>query len=104
LLESVATPKEANPESITAAEIELKYDGYLAREREAARRLAELASFTLPVDLPYPTFASLSTESRQKLERIRPTSLAQAARVPGVSPSDLHNLVMETIRWRRRVA
>ena len=104
LLEAVATPKEANPESITAAEIELKYDGYLAREREAARRLAELASFTLPVDLPYPTFASLSTESRQKLERIRPTSLAQAARVPGVSPSDLHNLVMETIRWRRRVA
>jgi tRNA uridine 5-carboxymethylaminomethyl modification enzyme len=48
--------------------------------------------------------ASLSTESRQKLDRIRPTSLAQAARVPGVSPSDLHNLVMETIRWRRRVA
>ncbi len=104
LLESVAAPEEANPESITAAEIELKYDGYLARERDAARRLAELASFTLPVDLPYSTFASLSTESRQKLERIRPTSLAQAARVPGVSPSDLHNLVMETIRWRRRVA
>jgi tRNA uridine 5-carboxymethylaminomethyl modification enzyme len=104
LLESVAAREESNPESITAAEIELKYDGYLARERDAARRLAELASFTLPVDLPYPTFASLSTESRQKLERIRPTSLAQAARVPGVSPSDLHNLVMETIRWRRRVA
>jgi tRNA uridine 5-carboxymethylaminomethyl modification enzyme len=104
LLESVAVPEVANLESITAAEIELKYDGYLARERDAARRLAELASFTLPVDLPYPTFASLSTESRQKLERIRPTSLAQAARVPGVSPSDLHNLVMEAIRWRRRVA
>jgi tRNA uridine 5-carboxymethylaminomethyl modification enzyme len=104
LLESVAAPEEASPDAITAAEIELKYDGYLARERDAARRLAELASFTLPVDLPYPTFASLSTESRQKLERIRPTSLAQAARVPGVSPSDLHNLVMEAIRWRRRVA
>lgn len=104
LFDSVAAPEAANPESMTAAEIELKYDGYLARERDAARRLAELASFTLPVDLPYPTFASLSTESRQKLERIRPTSLAQAARVPGVSPSDLHNLVMETIRWRRRVA
>jgi tRNA uridine 5-carboxymethylaminomethyl modification enzyme len=104
LFDSVAAPEESNPESITAAEIELKYDGYLARERDAARRLAELASFTLPVDLPYPTFFSLSTESRQKLERIRPTSLAQAARVPGVSPSDLHNLVMETIRWRRRVA
>jgi tRNA uridine 5-carboxymethylaminomethyl modification enzyme len=104
LLESVGAIGGADAEAIAAAEIELKYDGYLARERDAASRLAELASFTLPLDLPYPMLASLSTESRQKLERIRPTSLAQAARVPGVSPSDLHNLVMETIRWRRRVA
>ncbi|HXJ31769.1 MAG TPA: tRNA uridine-5-carboxymethylaminomethyl(34) synthesis enzyme MnmG [Gemmatimonadales bacterium] len=104
LLESVGAIGDADAEAITAAEIELKYDGYLVRERDAASRLAELASFTLPLDLPYPALASLSTESRQKLERIRPTSLAQAARVPGVSPSDLHNLVMETIRWRRRVA
>lgn len=104
LLESVGVLDGADAEAITAVEIELKYEGYLARERDAASRLAELASFTLPLDLPYPMFASLSTESRQKLERIRPASLAQAARVPGVSPSDLHNLVMETIRWRRRVA
>ncbi|HKE91462.1 MAG TPA: tRNA uridine-5-carboxymethylaminomethyl(34) synthesis enzyme MnmG [Gemmatimonadales bacterium] len=104
LLESAGVDDGADTEATTAAEIELKYDGYLARERDAASRLAELASFTLPLDLPYSNFVSLSTESRQKLERIRPTSLAQAARVPGVSPSDLHNLVMETIRWRRRVA
>src|SRR5690242_5653475 len=104
LLESVGAIDGVDAEAITAAEIELKYDGYLARERDAASRLAELASFTLPIDLPYPMLANLSTESRQKLERIRPTSLAQAARVPGVSPSDLHNLVMEAIRWRRRVA
>jgi len=87
-----------------AAEIELKYEGYLARERTAAERLAELASFTLPPDLPYLDLQSLATEARQKLDRIRPASLAQAARVPGVSPSDLHNLVVETARWRRRVA
>ncbi len=104
LLESVGAIDGVDAEAITAAEIELKYDGYLARERDAASRLAELASFALPLDLPYPMLASLSTEARQKLERVRPTSLAQAARVPGVSPSDLHNLVMETIRWRRRVA
>ncbi len=103
LLESVGGTDGADTEWITAAEIELKYDGYLARERDAASRLEELAAFTLPVDLPYLTFASLSTESRQKLDRIRPTSLAQAARVPGVSPSDLHNLVMEAIRWRRQL-
>ena len=90
--------------ALTAAEIELKYDGYLAREREAAGRLEELASFTLPHDLRYVELTSLSTEARQKLDRIRPTSLAQASRIPGVSPSDLHNLVMESLRWRRRVA
>jgi tRNA uridine 5-carboxymethylaminomethyl modification enzyme len=89
---------------VLAAEIEIKYDGYLAREREAAARLAELAAFALPADLPYAELKSLATEARQKLERIRPTSLAQAARIPGVSPSDLHNLVVEATRWRRRVA
>ncbi|HMA39193.1 MAG TPA: tRNA uridine-5-carboxymethylaminomethyl(34) synthesis enzyme MnmG, partial [Gemmatimonadales bacterium] len=90
--------------AVLAAEIELKYDGYLAREREAAERLAELASFTLPADLRYLELSSLSTESRQKLDRIRPASLSQASRIPGVSPSDLHNLVMEALRWRRQVA
>jgi len=104
LLVAVGELEGVEAEWITAAEIELKYDGYLAREREAAARLVELAAFVLPLDLPYPSLASLSTESRQKLDRIRPTSLAQAARVPGVSPSDLQNLVMETIRWKRRVA
>jgi tRNA uridine 5-carboxymethylaminomethyl modification enzyme len=91
-------------ETIASAEIEIKYEGYLVREREAAARLAELAAFALPADLPYAQLNSLATEARQKLERIRPTSLAQAARVPGISPSDLHNLVVEATRWRRRVA
>ena len=91
-------------EAIMAAEIEIKYDGYLAREREAASRLAELAAFILPADLPYLELRTLATEARQKLDRVRPSSLAQAARVPGVTPSDLHNLVFEATRWRRRVA
>jgi tRNA uridine 5-carboxymethylaminomethyl modification enzyme len=91
-------------EAIMAAEIEIKYDGYLAREREAASRLAELAAFVLPADLPYLELRTLATEARQKLDRVRPSSLAQAARVPGVTPSDLHNLVFEATRWRRRVA
>ncbi|HTY06156.1 MAG TPA: tRNA uridine-5-carboxymethylaminomethyl(34) synthesis enzyme MnmG [Gemmatimonadales bacterium] len=93
-----------NAEAVVAAEIELKYEGYLAREREAAERLAEMTDFVLPVDLPYPELLSLSTEARQKLAQVRPASLAQAGRIPGVSPSDLHNLVVETTRWRRRVA
>jgi tRNA uridine 5-carboxymethylaminomethyl modification enzyme len=106
LLEAAGVGAEGGvrAEAVLAAEIELKYDGYLAREREAAARLAELASFALPPDLPYLELQSLATEARQKLARIRPTSLAQAARVPGVTPSDLHNLVLEATRWRRRVA
>ena len=104
LLEAAGVPVTAEEAAVLSAGIELKYDGYLAREREAAARLAELASFALPADLPYVEFKSLATEARQKLDRIRPTSLAQAARIPGVSPSDLHNLVVETARWRRRVA
>jgi tRNA uridine 5-carboxymethylaminomethyl modification enzyme len=104
LLQAASAAEDLSEAALTAAEIELKYDGYLAREREAAARLEELATFTLPEDLRYPELASLSTEARQKLERIRPRSLAQASRIPGVSPSDLHNLVMEALRWRRRVA
>src|SRR5216110_4055008 len=103
LLEAAGVTVTAEAAAVVSAEIELKYDGYLAREREAATRLAELAAFALPADLPYVEFKSLATEARQKLDRIRPTSLAQAARIPGVSPSDLHNLVVETARWRRRV-
>ena len=104
LLEAAGVGAGLAADAVAAAEIEIKYDGYLAREREAAERLAELAAFALPADLPYLDLQSLATEARQKLDRIRPTSLAQAARVPGVSPSDLHNLVVEATRWRRRVA
>ena len=104
LLQAAGVACPYGDDVLAAAEIEIKYDGYLAREREAAARLAELAAFALPFDLPYLEFRSLATEARQKLDRIRPASLAQAARVPGISPSDLHNLVIETARWRRRVA
>jgi tRNA uridine 5-carboxymethylaminomethyl modification enzyme len=104
LLDAARIELTCGDDVVATAEIELKYDGYLAREREAAARLAELASFALPVELPYLELKSLATEARQKLDRVRPTSLAQAARVPGVSPSDLHNLVVEAARWRRQVA
>ena len=104
LLAAAGVAAAATPDAVLAAEIEIKYDGYLARERDAAARLAELASFALPADLPYLELHTLATEARQKLDRVRPTSLAQAARVPGVTPSDLHNLVLEATRWRRRVA
>lgn len=104
LIRAAGVAEGLSEAALMAAEVELKYDGYLAREREAAARLEELASFTLPDDLRYLELSSLSIEARQKLDRVRPVSLAQASRIPGVSPSDLHNLVMEALRWRRRVA
>jgi tRNA uridine 5-carboxymethylaminomethyl modification enzyme len=94
----------SDPDAVTSVEIQIKYAGYLDREREAARRLTELAEFRLPMDLPYRELRSLSTEAREKLDRIRPESLSQAGRIPGISPSDLQNLVLEIVRRRRSVA
>jgi len=84
------------------AEIELKYSGYLERERAGAGRLNRMESVELPADAPYRSFRALSFESREKLTAIRPATLAQAGRIPGVSPSDLQNLLIELAKWRRR--
>ena len=100
------TPNMAEPDQVTldetlaAIELETRYAGYLERERERAERLRQQTEFVLPPDLPYPDLRSLSTEARQKLARIRPLTLGQAGRIPGISPSDLQNLVME-VRKRR---
>lgn len=100
----VAEPPEVSRESWTSAEVEIKYAGYLERESQAARKLEELADFHLATDLPYGEMLSLSTEARQKLDRVRPESLGQAGRIPGVSQSDLQNLVLEVVRRRQQVA
>ncbi|HEX3867460.1 MAG TPA: hypothetical protein VHV78_11945, partial [Gemmatimonadaceae bacterium] len=84
------------------SELELKYAGYFARERDQAAKLRRMGQFALDPDLPYDNWSSLSFEARQKLAIVRPTTLAQAARVPGVSPTDLQNLVLEIERRRRR--
>jgi len=94
----------APDEAWMSVEIELKYEGYLERERVAAQKMAQLAGFRLPLDLPYLSLQSLSTEARQKLHEVRPESLAQAGRIPGVSPSDLQNLVSEVVRRGRSAA
>jgi tRNA uridine 5-carboxymethylaminomethyl modification enzyme len=85
-------------ETIHAVEVELKYGGYVRRERERAGRLREQAAFPLRDDLPYREFVTLSYEAREKLARVRPDTLAHAARIPGVSPADLQNLILEVRR------
>ena len=76
-------------------EVEAKYAGYIARDRERADSLRQRDQHPLPEDADYLAFGSVSWEARQKLERVRPASLGQAARIPGISPSDLQNLLVE---------
>jgi tRNA uridine 5-carboxymethylaminomethyl modification enzyme len=89
------------PDALTTVELELKYAGYFERERVQADKLRRMSQLVLPPDLPYAEFLSLSTEARQKLSARRPATLAQAAGIPGVSPSDVQNLLIELERRRR---
>lgn len=105
LLLAVGHSCEGVPEDVwLSAEVEIKYAGYLDRERRSVHKLREMSSFRLATDLPYLEMLSLSTEARQKLDRIRPASLAQAQRIPGVSPADLQNLVLEVLRHSKSAA
>jgi tRNA uridine 5-carboxymethylaminomethyl modification enzyme len=88
-------------EALVTAELEIKYAGYFARERDQAEKLRRLGNFALDRDLPYENMLSLAFEARQKLTALQPATLAQAARVPGVSPTDLQNLVLEVEKLRR---
>jgi tRNA uridine 5-carboxymethylaminomethyl modification enzyme len=85
-------------EEMEWADIEFKYAGYLARERSAAARLSQMESFALPDDLEYHQMTTLAFEAREKLHALKPATLGQAGRVPGISPSDLHSLVLEVTR------
>jgi tRNA uridine 5-carboxymethylaminomethyl modification enzyme len=87
-------------DALITVELELKYSGYFVKERFAADRLRRMGEYALPYDAPYERMLTLSMESRQKLAMRRPLSLAQAASVPGVSPADLQNLVLEIERSR----
>lgn len=91
-------------EATITTELELKYAGYFVRERDQAAKMRRMGQFALSDDTPYAELSSLSFESRQKLATIRPSTLAQAARIPGVSPTDLQNLVLEIEKRRRQRA
>jgi tRNA uridine 5-carboxymethylaminomethyl modification enzyme len=103
LFRAAGVGKGLAPEAVVSAELELKYEGYFERERMQADKLRRMGAFALDPALPYAEMHSLSFEARQKLAFVRPITLAQAASVPGVSPTDLQNLVIE-IEKRRRAA
>lgn len=81
-------------EIIEATEIEIKYRGYIQRERELAERMVRLENIKIRNRFNYNDIESLSTEARQKLTAINPETLAQASRIPGVSPSDINVLLV----------
>ena len=89
---------EASPirkkEIVEAAEIKMKYSGYIERERQFADKMHRLEDIKIKGRFDYPTLKDLSTECRQKLERIQPETIAQASRIPGVSPSDINVLLV----------
>ena len=87
-------PVTRRDEIVEAAEILIKYDGYIKRERAMADKINRLESIRLPQHIDYMQMQSLSTEARQKLTNIRPETIAQASRIPGVSPHDVSILLV----------
>lgn len=85
---------ERRDEIIEAAEILIKYQGYIAREKQNVEKLHRLENLSLRGKIDYAKVHSLSTEARQKLERINPATVAQASRIPGISPADINILLL----------
>jgi tRNA uridine 5-carboxymethylaminomethyl modification enzyme len=93
-LEKYLNEKELSDEVKEQAEILIKYEGYILKERELADKLGNLESLPLKPDFDYHSLKSLSTEAREKLSRIKPATIGQASRMSGISPSDINVLVV----------
>lgn len=81
-------------EIIEAAEVQLKYAGYIERERLMADRARRLEDIVIRGKIDYPTVNAISTEARQKLAKIDPLTIGQASRIPGISPADVNILLL----------
>jgi tRNA uridine 5-carboxymethylaminomethyl modification enzyme len=87
-------PEEREGEILETTEIRVKYSGYIEREKIVAQKIQRLEGLKLPADIDYKALTSISTEARQKLERIRPATIGRASRISGVSPSDISILLL----------
>ena len=85
---------ERREEIVEAAEVLMKYQGYIDREKVIADKIRRLEDVKLAGRIDYSQVHSLSTEARQKLARINPETVAQASRIPGISPSDINILLL----------
>ena len=94
-LEKYIAEEELSKEVLEQAEIQIKYRGYIEREKYYADKMHRLESIAIPAEFDYGALQSLTIEARQKLSRIRPTTIGQASRIPGVSPADINVLLIK---------
>jgi tRNA uridine 5-carboxymethylaminomethyl modification enzyme len=87
-------PADRRDEIIEAAEVLLTYKGYIDREQQIADKLQRLENIKIEGKFDYSSITALSTEARQKLTAIQPKTIAQASRIPGVSPADVNILLL----------
>ncbi len=90
----ISITNELRNDVLQCCEIEIKYIGYIEREKHYANKALKLDKLTIPVDFDFNKISSLSTEARQKLSKIKPKTIGQASRIPGVSPSDINILLV----------
>jgi len=103
LFDAAGVGADLPSDAVVGAELEIKYAGYFEKERARAARLEAQGMVRLPSHLDYESLLTLSTEARQKLSRLRPGTLAQASAIPGISPADMQNLMMELRKARASI-
>ena len=81
-------------EIVEQAEIQVKYSGYIEKERANAEKISKLENWKIPTDFDYSQIKSMSTEARQKLAQLQPATVGQASRISGVAPSDISILLI----------
>ena len=94
-LERFIASNQIPADAIEEAEIQIKYRGYIEREKFIAEKLHRLENIAIPEDFDYARMNALTIEARQKLDRIRPATIGQASRIPGVSPADVNVLLVK---------
>ena len=95
LQETIATiPEEVRADTVSATEVQLKYQRYIEKERDVANRILKFENVQLPDNFDYFTLQSLSYEAREKLNKMRPRTIGQASRISGVSPADVSVLLI----------
>jgi tRNA uridine 5-carboxymethylaminomethyl modification enzyme len=81
-------------EDLLQAEIQLKYETYIEKEKELVEKMSQLENLQIPENFNFDKISALSAEARQKFERIKPKTLGQASRISGVNPSDIQVLIL----------